>query len=394
MISFDEALALLAGAVRPLAAEEVPLDRAHGRVLAEPVHAALPSPRGDVSAMDGYALRDADAGVGAALRLIGQSFAGGPPPPPLGAGDAVRIFTGAALPPGANRVVMQENCAADGDSVTIVREYGPGWHVRRAGSDFAAGALLLAAGHRLDPQAVIALAAADRAAALVHRRPRVALIATGDELAAPGTARDNPQAIPESVSFGIAALAAEHGGELVFKRTGGDSLPDLAALAGEALAAADVVIVTGGASVGDRDFAKPMFAAHGLELLFPKVAIKPGKPVWLGRAQGRWVLGLPGNPTSALVTARLFLAALLGALQGRVPSAVLDWMDLPLAAPLPATGDRLTFTRARWAGAGLAPIGNQDSGVQGELAQAQWLIRCEPGAPALAAGATIAALRF
>lgn len=394
MITFDAAQALLAGAVQPLPAENVPLMEADGRVLAEPVRAALDAPRRAVSAMDGYALRDADAAIGATLRVIGESFAGGALPPPLGAGECVRIFTGAALPDGADRVIMQENCTADAGAMTIAREYGPGWHVRAAGSDFRAGDLLLPAGRLLDPGAIVTLAGADRDSALVHAAPRVALIATGDELTQPGTARDNPLTIPESVSFGVAALARQHGARIAARLRGTDDLAALTALAGQALEQADVVIVTGGASVGERDFAKPMFAAHGLELLFPKVAIKPGKPVWLGRASGRWVLGLPGNPTSAMVTARLFLAPLLAALQGRDPAAVLDWQDHPLSAPLPATGDRETFWRARGLADGLEPVRNQDSGAQATLAAAQWLIRRAADSPALDAGQPVSALRI
>ncbi|WP_296678651.1 molybdopterin molybdotransferase MoeA [Novosphingobium sp.] len=394
MISFDEAQALLAAAVHPLGTETLALNEAAGRVLAQPVIAALDSPRRDVSAMDGYALRSSDAAVGAQLALVGESFAGGSMPPIIGPGQAVRIFTGAALPQGADIVVIQENCAASSGAVTITRPFGPGTHIRRQGCDFAAGALLLPAGRRLDPLAMVTLAAADRAEAQVYRRPRVALIATGDELAPPGTARANPLTIPESVSFGVAALVAEQGGDLILRRSGGDDLAALTATAGEALAAADVVVITGGASVGDRDYAKPMFAAHGLAALFAKVAIKPGKPVWLGQAHGKWVLGLPGNPTSAMVTARLFLTALMAALQGRDPSFLLEWVLLPLAAPMPPTGERETFARMIWTPAGLLPIGNQDSGVQGALSATQWLARRLKDAPAAQVGDRVAALRF
>lgn len=394
MIGFDAAQALLAEAVAPLDSEAVPLATAAGRVLAEAVHAALPSPRHDVSAMDGFALREADAALGARLRQIGESYAGGPPPPPVGPGEAVRIFTGAPMPSGADLVIMQENCDAADGFVTIARVFGPGRHVRRQGSDFAAGDLLLAAGRRLDAQAMVALAGADRAEALVYRRPRLSLIATGDELAPPGSAAANPQAIPESVSFGVAAMAAQYGAELAARFTGADDLPALERIAAAALEPADLVVVTGGASVGARDFAKAMFAPHALDLLFAKVAIRPGKPIWLGRTDGRWVLGLPGNPTSAMVTARLFLAPLLAALQGQAPGAALEWIDLPLAAPLGPTGDRETFVRAAWTAAGLSPLANQDSGSQAALAGAGWLLRCAAVSPAREAGGTVPALRL
>jgi molybdopterin molybdotransferase len=189
-------------------------------------------------------------------------------------------------------------------------------------------------------------------------------------------------------------MAELAGAEIVRREVGGDSLHELEQLAGAALAQADLVIVTGGASVGERDFAKPMFEAHGLDLVFSKVAIKPGKPVWLGRAAGTWVLGLPGNPTSAMVTARLFLLPLLAALQGQPTRDVLRWRHLPLAAPLLGNGPRETFVRAVWEEDGLTPIGNQDSGAQGALARADWLIRRAPNGPAEQAGTLVRALAF
>lgn len=394
MIAFDEAQARLAGAVRPIGVEAVPLAQAHGRVLAEPVHAAIASPRCPVSAMDGYAVRDTDAASGARFRVVGHSFAGGPPPPPVGSGEAVRIFTGAAMPAGADRVVMQEDCTAEADMMTLAAEPSPRRHVRETGSDFPAGALLLDAGRLLDPKALVALAGADRAMAAVYRKPRVAIIATGDELAPPGTARTDPRAIPESVSFGVAAMVAECGAEMMSRFTGRDSLEELRRIAEKALAATDVVIVTGGASVGERDYAKAMFAGQDLKLTFPSVAIRPGKPVWLGRARGRWVLGLPGNPTSAMITARLFLAPLLAALQGRSPATLLEWEGMPLAPGLPGAAGRTVFVRARRQGDALMPTDNQDSSSQAALSACEWLIRRDPGDQPIAAGSMVQALRF
>ncbi|MBK9011023.1 molybdopterin molybdotransferase MoeA [Novosphingobium sp.] len=394
MIGFDEALELLAENVLPLGTEQVDLIEAGGRVLAEPIHAAIAAPRCAVSAMDGYALRNADAAVGARLRIIGTSFAGGRPPPPLGPGDCVRIFTGAALPGGADRVVMQENCTSNGAEMEIIAEFGPGWHVRAAASDFAEGDLLLAAGTLLEARTMVTLAAADRAAALVYKRPRVAIVATGDELAPPGSARDNPLTIPESVSFGVAVLAQQFGARVEGRFSGADDLAALRRLAGRALSLANVVVVTGGASVGERDYAKAMFAEQELEPLFTKVAIKPGKPVWIGRAQGRWVVGLPGNPTSALVTARLFLAPLLGLLQGRTIDAVLNWINLPVAGAFPAADSRTTFVRSSLSDAGLVPLGSQDSGAQAPLSRASWLVRSDPSRAQVAQGGQALALAF
>lgn len=394
MITFDEALALLEASARSLGAEEVPLTAGAGRVLAESLAARTDGPRTAIAAMDGYAVLDAATRPGETLKVIGEARAGAGCPGTLVAGEAVRIFTGAPMPTGADRCIMQEYATQKGKNVRFAEGYGPAWHVRPAAGDFAAGDVLLEAGTWLTARAMIAAAAADRARIAVALRPRVAIIATGDELAPPGEAHLAPDTIPESVTFGVTAMAEQAGAQIARQAIGGDCLPELEQLAGAALAQSDLVIVTGGASVGEHDLAKPMFYAHGLDLLFTKVAIKPGKPVWLGRARGRWVLGLPGNPTSAMVTARLFLLPLLAALQGQPTRDVLRWRRLPLAAPLPANGAREAFVRAVWEDDGLAPIGNQDSSAQGPLARADWLIRLPPHAPAEPAGALVSALAF
>jgi len=392
-IGFDEAVARLPGAEALIGTETLPLDGAAGRVLAKPLYARRDSPHWPTAAMDGYAVRDATTTPFQLLRVIGESRAGLSYPGIVGTGEAVRIFTGAQMPAGTDRCIVQEHAIREGDTVRFMVGYGPGWHVRAIASDFAAGALLLDRGTRLSPQAMVAAAAADVASVTVAVPPRVAIVGTGDELAPPGTAADRPGAIPESVSFGVAAMVAEAGGLVVRRATGRDDLPALQHLAASLLEAADLVIVTGGASVGDHDLARPIFAPHGLELLIDKVAIKPGKPVWLGRAGGRWVLGLPGNPTSALVTAALFLRPLLAALQGQDPHQRLHWRRLPLAASLPAVGGRETFVRARWDD-GLVPLGNQQSGAQAALAAADWLIRRPVGSAAAAAGQSVSALAF
>lgn len=394
MISFDEAQALIAAHIGPLGQEEVALGAASGRVLAQDLTARMDAPRHAVAAMDGYAVCDATTQPDQPLRVIGESRAGGAFSGQVAAGEAVRIFTGAALPAGADRCIMQEYATRDGETVRFADGYGPGWHVRAAASDFAAGDVLLKAGTRLGARAMVAAAAADVAAVQVAQQPRVAIIGTGDELAPPGSAYLGEDLIPESVTFGVAAMVAEAGGLCVSKSVGADDLPALEAAAQAALEVADLVVVTGGASVGERDFAKPMFAAHGLDLLFAKVGIKPGKPVWIGRAAGVWIVGLPGNPTSAMVTARLFLAPVLARLQGQTMPDLLAWRQLPLAVALPATGDRETFVRARWEAQGLVPLSNQESGAQKALAEADWVIRCPAGQPARAAGESVACLSF
>jgi molybdopterin molybdotransferase len=390
MISFDEAVRRAADAARPLGREPVPLAQAAGRVLAAPVVARVDSPPADCSAMDGYAVREAD--LPGSLRLIGESFAGSGFDGAIRPGACVRIFTGAPLPAGADRVVIQEEAVREGALVAISGRPGPFRHIRLRGSDFRAGDILLEAGRRLDPRALVAAAAADLAEVEAWRRPAVLVLGTGDELAPPGEAQGRPGAIPESISFGVAALAESWGGASLGSRRLADDLPALERAAGEALERADLVVVTGGASVGEKDYAKAMFEPHGLDLIFSKVAIKPGKPVWLGRTGASLVLGLPGNPTSAMVTARLLLAPLVAGLAGL--AGALRWHRLPLAEPLPACGDRETFHRARRLDAGAAPLANQDSGAQKALADADLLLRSRPHDPPREAGEEIEALDF
>lgn len=390
MISFDEAVRRVTEVARPIGRESVPIDRAAGRVLAVPVVARIDSPPAHGSAMDGYAVRESD--LPGVLRLIGESFAGGGFDGVLEPGTCVRIFTGAPVPAGADRVVIQEVAVRDGDAVAIADLPGPDRHIRPQGSDFRTGEMLLEAGRRLDPRALVAAAGADVAEVEAWRRPGVLVLGTGDELAAPGEARGRPGAIPESVSVGVAALAEIWGGRSLGSRRLADDLPAMEQAAGDALDRADLVVVTGGASVGEKDFAQAMFAPHGLEPIFSKVAIKPGKPVWLGRAGGKLIIGLPGNPTSAMVTARLLLAPLVAGLAGR--AGALEWRKLPLAAPLPACGDRETFHRARLLETGAAPLANQDSSAQKALAEADLLLRSRPHDPARPAGDEIDALDF
>lgn len=394
MIAFDEAVSRLLGAVEPLGKEGVPLAHAGNRFLAEPVLARQDAPRRDVSAMDGYALRRADALTGLWLQIVGESRAGSAYETPLDPGQAARIFTGAAVPHGADCVIMQEYAEREGSRVRFRDGHGPARHIRAQGSDFLAGQTLLAAGTLLTPRALVSAAAGDRAELRVHRQPRVILIATGDELAPPGEAQERADAIPETIGLGLSTMVLGMGGIVVARHCEGDRLDRLEALAGKALAVSDCVVVTGGASVGERDFARTMFAPHGLEEIFARVAIKPGRPVWFGKVGGVCVLGLPGNPTSAMVTARLFLQPMLAALQGGNGA---QWLaDTPqiLAAPLPQNDARETFFRAQASANGLVPVANQQSGVQAPLAASDWLIRRAPHAPACAAGDMVRAMPF
>jgi molybdopterin molybdotransferase len=310
----------------------------------------------------------------------------------VAAGTCVRIFTGAAVPKGADRVVMQENVRSSGNSASIDEHPGAARHIRKRGSDFARGEELLAAGRLLDPRAIVAAAGADVAEVEVHCRPRVRILSTGDELAEPGEARTRADAVPESVSFGVAALARQWGAESLGTTRVRDDLPQLEEVARAAIGDADLVVVTGGASVGEKDFAKAMFERLALELVFSKVSIKPGKPVWLGRVGEKLAIGLPGNPTSALVTARLFLAPLLAGMTGRSTDEAWRWRRRPLASSLGDCGARETFHRARAVDGSAEVLSFQDSSAQKALANADLLVRQRANAPAVAAGEPVEVL--
>lgn len=387
MISFDEAIELIRRTVTPLEVESVALDAASGRVLASPVAAGLDSPRADVSAMDGYAVREGDlTAFPARLAVVGESFAGAGWNGTLNAGQCARIFTGAPVPDGADRIIIQEAVRRDGDVAIIDDHPGKARHIRKRGDDFKAGDTLLTPGRFLDPRAIIAAAAADQPQLEVYRRPSVRILATGDELTEPGSAATFVGTIPESVSFGVAALARDWGAQILGRTRLRDELNSMVDAAVTATESADVVVVTGGASVGERDFAKSMFEPVGLELIFSKLSIKPGKPVWLGRVGNAFVMGLPGNPTSAFVTARLLLAPLIAALSGRAADDALAWRSARLSAPLAASGPRESFFRGQWVGGKVTLIGFQDSSAQKVLADADVLIRQTADSPVIPAG--------
>jgi molybdopterin molybdotransferase len=395
MISFDEALEYVRAVGHPLGTEIIAIDAASSRVLAAPVTAQISSPRCNVSAMDGYAARESDLGaLPARLRVIGESFAGAGWTGTLSVGECIRIFTGAPVPSEADRVVIQEVVRREDDIAIIDEPLGTSRHIRARGSDFQAGDQLLPAGRLLDKRAIVAAAGADLATVEVFTRPRTAILSTGDELAAPGTASARIHAIPESVSLGVAALVEEWGAIVSSRQRLPDDLAAMEHAAARAVADSDLVVVTGGASVGEKDFAKRMFEPVRLELLFSKVSIKPGKPVWLGRAGKTLVMGLPGNPSSALVTARLLLAPLIAGLSGRDPQETLRWRKAALATGLAASGPRETFHRARLSGEEVELLGFQDSSAQKALADADVLVRQPAGHQEISEGAKVDTLEF
>jgi molybdopterin molybdotransferase len=395
MISFDEAIELVRSVAKPLGTERVRLADSARLVLAAPVVAQVDSPRADVSTMDGYAVRDADLGsFPLSLRVIGESFAGAGWNGAVSEGTCARIFTGAPVPSGANAVIIQENVRREADFAIIDAHPGPARHIRKRRSDFETGEEVLAAGRELSARAIVAAAAADVAKVDVYRQPRLQILSAGDELAEPGGAHEVIDAVPDSVLFGVAALAEQWGAVCTGRNRMRDDLPAMQSAAAGAIDGADIVVVTGGASVGQKDFAKAMFEPLGLALTFSKVAIKPGKPVWLGRAGDALVMGLPGNPTSAMVTARLLLAPLLAGMRGQPVEAALRWREARLASALSECGARETFHRARWSGGLVEVLADQDSGAQRALADAELLVRQRANSPALERDATIEILDF
>ncbi|WP_454717810.1 molybdopterin molybdotransferase MoeA [Caulobacter segnis] len=392
-LTVEEARArILDGAAR-LGVETVPLTESLNRVLAAPVVADRHQPPFDASAMDGWAIRRADYAPGKAFAVAGESAAGKAFTRVVQANEAVRIFTGAPVPAGADLVVIQEEAVREDGTVRFEAGADPKSNTRPAGGDFRAGDVLLEAGVVIDPWRLCLVASAGLAQVPVARRPRVAILATGDELVPPGAA-PRPDQIFESGSFALAALIDAWGGE-AFRLTA--AADDAEAIA-EAVrpVEADLIVTVGGASVGDHDLVKPALRSLGLALSVETVAVRPGKPTWSGRlADGRRVLGLPGNPASAMVCAELFLRPLLAALAGGDPEVRL--LPARLAAPLPAGGPREHWMRAALSvdpeGRTVASVfPDQDSSLVGVFARADALVRRRAGAPAASANDVIEVL--
>lgn len=395
LISVDEARALISRAIEPLGPEEIGLDAAAGRTLARAVFAAIDQPPFDAAAMDGYAVRFADAAAApATLRVIGVSAAGARFAGALAPGEAVRIFTGAPMPEGADHVVIQEETRREGDLVIITAAPARAANVRPAGVDFRRGETLVRPGQRLAPRMLALIAAGDVARIAAVRRPRVGVLANGDELRPPGSGLGVDE-IVSSIPYGLLPMIEAWGGEAVDLGTARDDLDDIARRIGAARDL-DIIVPVGGASVGDRDYMRAAFAARGFTPFFEKVAIRPGKPTWFGRLSGGpFVLGLPGNPASALVTARIFLKTAIDCRLGRAGGEA--HVRLRLKTPLAANGPRETYLRAQRfeavEGAGLVEaFADQDSSLLSVLAASDALIRRRAGAPAADAGEPVSCL--
>ena len=393
MISVEEAVQRIERAFAPLGSELVSLDQALGRVLAEPLEARLTQPPADVSAMDGYAVRAADVdALPAKLKIVQRIAAGQSPTGAIGAGEAARIFTGAQVPPGADTVVIQENCdEADGHVTVREGNRKPGQHIRKAGLDFATGDIALHSGRRLTARDIGLAAAMNRPWLKVTRRPRIALLSTGDELVNPGDPV-GPAQIIGSNGIGLAAMVRVFGGEPVNLGIARDTLDDLDR-AIEAALGFDALVTSGGASVGEHDLVQTALGKRGMQLDFWKIAMRPGKPLMFGTLGGLRVLGLPGNPVSTVVTALLFLRPAIERMLG--VTGIEPARDVALLGKdMPVNDTRQDYVRARLVtdteGRKVAtPFSPQDSSMLSLIARADCLIVRKPHAAEAKAGTPV-----
>jgi molybdopterin molybdotransferase len=389
LLPVAEAQARLLALATLLPIETVPLVEAAGRWAASDIVARRTQPGADLSAMDGYAIRFAD--LPGPWRVVGESRAGAGFDGSIARGDTARIFTGAPVPDGADTILIQEEATREGDTLRLTGEGPPrkGAHVRSKGGDFTEGALLVAAGDRLTPGRIAAAAMGGHGVVDVRRRPRVTLISTGDELVPPGAPAPGVM-LPASNGAMLQTLIA---GSADTRDAG--IVPDRldALVAAIRAAEADIIVTIGGASVGDHDLVRPALAEAGAELDFWRIAMRPGKPLLAGRLGGTTVLGLPGNPVSAFVTAQLFLLPLIAHLGG-ASAPIARTEPATLDRSLPPAGNRDEYVRAAFRDGRVTPITNQDSAALATLTVADSLIVRRAGAAAALVGESVDILRI
>ena len=399
LMPVSDALTTVLAGVEPLPEDSVPLTEAYHRVLARDLTARRTQPPEAMSAMDGYAVRAADAGkVGAQLTVIGEVAAGRPFAGRLSEGEAVRIFTGGVIPDGADAVVIQEDTTAKGQRITVKEAAVAGRHIRPAGVDFREGDLLLRGGRRLTERDLALAAGMNHPQLAVRRRPKVAILATGDELVMPGSTPGHGQ-IVYSNGYALHALACAEGADTIDLGIAADTVDATTAGIRRAReSGADLLITTGGASVGDHDLVRPALEAEGVKMAFWKIAMRPGKPMMHGHLGAMRVIGLPGNPVSSFVCGFLFMVPLIRALSGR--DVILHRRERAvLGRDLGANDMREDYLRARLEtredGTLVAiPVDHQDSSLLANLAAAQALLVRAPFAPKATAGAPCEVLRL
>ncbi len=396
MIDRTEALGLLAAHAGTMNFVELPLSDINGHVLAKDLLAAITAPPADMSAMDGYAIRFADLSErNGAFRVIGEAAAGAPFSRRIGETEAVRVFTGSVIPDGADHVVIQEDVVLGDGQIRIQAPQERPRNIRRTGIDFSKGDRLIPAGTRLGAMQLAVAAGAQHATLCVRRKPKIVILANGNELILPGTPT-GPASVICSTPFGLAQLIRDWGGEPVFAGIARDSEASIIEHI-DRFRDADVIVPLGGASVGDHDHMKSAFAACGLTPVFSKIAVQPGKPTWFGLLDETRVLGLPGNPASALVCAILFLNPLIAKMlstDDRQTEILAELTD-----DLPANGSRENFLRGRIVPgtdgmARVTPANNQDSSLLSPFLTANALIQRAPHAPAAAAGSRVHCISF
>lgn len=370
MITVEDALNRVFALSRPMPVEHVPLSRAAGRVLAQPVQARRNQPPFPASAMDGYAVQDADVAPGATLRVIGEAAAGHGFDGKVHAGEAVRIFTGAPVPDGADRVVIQEDTQRDGGNISLLAKLDSATYIRPAGADFREGSRIEAP-ILLRPADLALLASMNLAELPVARRPVVALIATGDELVMPGEAPGEDQIIASN-TFGLKAMAEAAGALTRVLPIARDNIPSLRT-AFRMAQGADLIVTIGGASVGDHDLVAPVAEELGMQRAFYKIAMRPGKPLMAGTLGKSAMIGLPGNPVSSMVCGTIFMSPLIRAMLGLGRHPV-PRQSAPLAQEIPANGPREHYMRATLNRNGIAPFDRQDSALLSVLTQANALL--------------------
>jgi molybdopterin molybdotransferase len=382
VIEESEALAQILASIHPLAAEPVPLHQALGKFAAEEQRAAIAMPGFDNSAMDGYAVRQKDASNGAQLTVTAEQPAGQNFQHTLSPGCAIRIFTGAPLPAGADAIVMQEDVDRSGDTITIHTNVEPGEFIRRRGSDLCIGQQILKAGDKITPQKIGIIASQGNPTIPVTRQPRIAIITTGDELKPPGTTLSDGELFNSNGPM-LAALAATTCGAAtnITSFHAADDEPTLRATIHDALSSSDCLIISGGVSVGDHDLVKPVLASLGVQGGFWRVRIKPGKPLYFGTQSDKIIFGLPGNPVSSFVTYQIFVRAALLKMMGAADSALpLPSIPATLAAPVQNPGDRPHYLRGTYnpTSAQFTPSSLQQSHALFALSQSNALLRLEP----------------